>query len=242
MNKLTGRNAFTLIELLVVVAIIGLLVSLAMPSLDQARRRARGVGCLSRLRQIGLIAQTWSADNAGYILAARIRHVDQSPRAVTSRGWWNNQLTGEGYVEDASFLYCPEKTRWIYPPDLGFNRPQGIYAANRWYRSDGTGGGDWDKVQRRMDRVIDPAGRPYIGDVNSPYPYFSEHDASRASYAGNPMSTRRLFAHFDGHTTFVFVAGNAQIVNWERPGWLAREGRMWENVRNPYHGPFPSIH
>jgi prepilin-type N-terminal cleavage/methylation domain-containing protein/prepilin-type processing-associated H-X9-DG protein len=45
--------AFTLIELLTVVAIIGLLISILMPSLGRARDQAKGVHCLARLKDIG---------------------------------------------------------------------------------------------------------------------------------------------------------------------------------------------
>lgn len=47
------RPAFTLIELLVVVSIIGLLISILMPSLGRARDQAKGVHCLARLKDIG---------------------------------------------------------------------------------------------------------------------------------------------------------------------------------------------
>ncbi len=47
------RAAFTLIELLTVVAIIGLLISILMPSLGRARDQAKGVHCLARLKDIG---------------------------------------------------------------------------------------------------------------------------------------------------------------------------------------------
>lgn len=62
-----GPNAFTLIELLVVVAIIALLISMLLPSLQRAREEAKTVVCQSSLRQTLLGVGMYQQEYKGYV-------------------------------------------------------------------------------------------------------------------------------------------------------------------------------
>lgn len=64
--KPKNSNAFTLVELLVVISIIALLLAILMPSLSAARQQAKGVMCLSKLKQMALAANAYTADYKGH--------------------------------------------------------------------------------------------------------------------------------------------------------------------------------
>ena len=63
MPRTLARRGFTLIELLVVVAIIALLISILLPSLQGAREQGKKAVCLANFRQIAQASHSYANDD-----------------------------------------------------------------------------------------------------------------------------------------------------------------------------------
>ena len=57
------RTAFTLIELLVVITIIAVLASMLLPAIAMVREAAGKTSCAGRMRQVGMIMQTYASEH-----------------------------------------------------------------------------------------------------------------------------------------------------------------------------------
>ena len=105
-QRLPRQRGFTLIELLVVIGIIGVLIGLLFPAVQQAREAARRMQCQNHLKQIGLALHNYHAAfntfPPGYVSGF------DSSGNDTGTGWgWGrfvlSQLEESSLFEDINF-------------------------------------------------------------------------------------------------------------------------------------------
>ncbi len=124
MRSTNRYRAFTLIELLVVVAIIALLLSILLPSLNQAREQARVAKCLANLKALGIAV-------VGYVQNEKDRFCWATSRSpggqtyIASNGYGGKR--GDGGGEDPD-LYLDVYAR----PGGAYNFPARMRPLNRY--------------------------------------------------------------------------------------------------------------
>jgi len=116
------RHGFTLTELLVVIAIIGILAALLLPTISQAKAKARRTQCIGNLHQIGLAMHMFLADRQAYPLWA-------APTNSEDGRWWGEQLTRAGLGISAPDTYFYQRGVWRCPSTRSPNDPSYGYNA-----------------------------------------------------------------------------------------------------------------
>ena len=124
-NFYQKSGAFTLIELLVVVAIIALLVSILVPSLETARRQAAVVVCKAHLHGIGLGLNVYASREGSYPAPSTFMpYIIWDGEWAATCGWMDNRenLILVADQMSADLYYCPLWQAWR-PEDNTFPDP-----------------------------------------------------------------------------------------------------------------------
>ena len=114
--KTCAAKKFTLIELLVVIAIFALLLSLLLPSLMNAREKARIAVCLSNKKQLNIAVHLYVKEYNGFL--PRGRYDNNSEKSQHGSRWMirmaskydldDGEFSGNEYVyESETVLVCP---------------------------------------------------------------------------------------------------------------------------------------
>lgn len=153
-RNLRYRNAFTLIELLTVIFIISVIISIALPALNQVRRKGRVILGMNNQRQIVSAANFFASDNN--------QNYPQSVATIGNQQYWNWQepmmLTGyqarsprlhrsmsgylSEYIKNSELMFCPNAPKKY------------LYLKQSWEKAD-----DWDNPE--TPPVKDPVSGTY---------------------------------------------------------------------------------
>jgi len=219
---------FTLIELLVVVAILAILASLLLPSLQEARRSAHGVACASNLHQAGILAQLYRQDYDDWVpvhIGGNVsipswrtllyEHGDRASAQVFNCPASRNRATTTAQFQDmntGAIGIIAEHHAYAYRTQ-GFANPYGIHKNTSFTLGDCAWPleGGWK----------DPAASLYLADsyitwyndvqypsIDAPFGSDHIHKPNSGSYiANNPVGVRR-FADRHGGTNVLMLDGS----------------------------------
>ena len=209
------NKTFTLIELLVVIAIIGILASLLLPSLSNARKKAVQTICLNNLKQIGVGISLFSEDNEG-----------QSPATIIASKRWSSYLFEDNYlpnptVDKSSFFLCPSATPTTWQSSNGNAYTYGMKDWQNRTAGSSVSGLEvdlgWTGAERTwvFNEIVDPVNFLFVSD--------SYHTTQQKQfYATIPFSTTLVIPTWyhsqnkangllaDGHAA---ASTRAQIIN-----------------------------
>jgi prepilin-type N-terminal cleavage/methylation domain-containing protein len=191
---MADKRAFTLIELLVVIAIIGILSSLLLPTLGQAKEKVRRTTCGNNLRQVNVAIRLYADDwtDALPVLPAP----NPYPNGV---GAYYKQLV-KGYL-GLRGPASPAESVFICPSDRVLQTQVGHAFASYTFNGFEVGPGAIPRITgQKLSSIKNPAKGVTLGE----WPAFfggSWHPVINQDYA----ESKDMLGFVDGHVGFTRI-------------------------------------
>ncbi len=198
-----ATSLFTLIEMLVVIAIIAILSSMIMPSIQSSLATAKSVSCSNNLKQSYYILLNYENDN-NYMPPA-----SDTDLPYGNNRFWTGKLAINGYLsltgtdywgassENCPILEDPEPNKntvlWDYAMNITHGRYLGIPANANYY--------SWQKSVFKTSQISRPSKRYFLGDayMNSAPIVWGVPDGAADGVASYRHNNRMNVLYLDGH-------------------------------------------
>jgi len=216
---------FTLIELLVVVAIIGILSSILLPSLSQARLRGQEAVCKSNLKQLYIGEMLYSGDNDDNIFTTAF-----GAEWMMETSWRKPSNAGNFHDGNTGFMvpYCEEESSGVYRcPATNYDPNATIMKDNgRSYE------GFIDRNNSspyKIDQYFFQIGNSWYYTDSGRIPLLTDFTAILGST--NFMDLGNSTVHGNtGRLNLLSTDGSVIIMNWDPSMWTTWNDPSWEAI------------
>jgi prepilin-type N-terminal cleavage/methylation domain-containing protein len=251
-SHLHNGTYFTLIELLVVVAIIGILSSILLPALAQAREAGKRTVCLNNSKQLSLAITIYGNDVDGYLpiptnnagsiyiswddlLGMGSFDGRQLPYNIAKEKW----ITDEQYT--LTSYYCPtasydiggDSRKWM-DDTKGQGRTYGMNGGiDAALGSDALGAGLGGKNiwSAKIEEPSNPAETILLGERVTSGNSLSNVGATMVAWQDYTLNTTKARMHSRHtrpfHTVFSFIDGHATFIDI-RSTYSDINNNMWD--------------
>ena len=220
-----GFSGFTLIELLVVIGIIGVLVSILLPTLSKTRESAKSVVCRSNQRQLALAMINYTSDHKGRFPYVNVGLFAQGPPLRFDTKGYGVFHCLDRYVKTMQVTRCPtayQPGEMGLPGDVDAIEGQVYVLSSNW-----PGGVDW--------ACVGTYGDYGLGKF--------EIDSSKIAQFRSPSQTVMIWEEArplgsSGNLSYWF----SWFTQWGPNGYYAQKWRPFHGARNAMNFTFVDGH